>query len=44
MGDLLDPEEDPADELPDIGKRPISRKGDLWLFGGHRLRAPYQPD
>ena len=44
MGDLLDPEEDPADELPDIDKRPISRKGDLWLFGGHRLRAPYQPD
>jgi DNA modification methylase len=37
MDDLIDPEEDPADELPEIGKRPISRKGDLWLLGRHRL-------
>jgi hypothetical protein len=42
MGGLIDPQADPADELPDIDKRPIGRKGDLWLLGRHRLRTPYQ--
>jgi ParB-like chromosome segregation protein Spo0J len=37
MGDLVDPEQDPADELPEIAKTPVSRRGDLWLLGRHRL-------
>jgi DNA modification methylase len=37
MGDLIDPEQDAGDELPDLGKWPISRTGDLWLLGRHRL-------
>ena len=37
MGDLSDPDQDPADEVPEITKNPISRKGDLWLLGPHRL-------
>ena len=37
MGDLIDPEQDPADEQPDIGAVPTSRKGDLWLLSRHRL-------
>ena len=37
MGDLIDPEQDPADEEPAIGMVPVSRVGDLWLLGGHRL-------
>jgi ParB-like chromosome segregation protein Spo0J len=41
IGDLIDPEVDPAQELRDIDKRPISRKGDLWLLARHRLRTPY---
>ncbi|MEA2951832.1 MAG: hypothetical protein QOJ96_1352 [Alphaproteobacteria bacterium] len=35
MGDLVDPEQDPVDELPAIGKEPVSRKGDLWLLDRH---------
>jgi hypothetical protein len=26
-----------ADELPDVGPLPVSRNGDLWLLGPHRL-------
>ena len=37
MGDLIDPEQDPADELPAIEETPISRRGDLWQLGEHRL-------
>jgi DNA modification methylase len=37
MADLVDPEADPADEPPPIAKEPISRAGDLWLLGSHRL-------
>ena len=37
MGDLIDPEQDPADELPVIGGTPISRRGDLWQLGEHHL-------
>lgn len=28
---------DPADELPDVPSVPVSRPGDLWLLGRHRL-------
>jgi DNA modification methylase len=37
MGDLIDPELDPADTFPEIAQIPISRKTDLWLLGRHRL-------
>jgi DNA modification methylase len=37
MGDLIDPEQDPADELPAIAQTPVSRRGDLWQLGNHRL-------
>jgi DNA modification methylase len=37
MGDLVDLERDPADELSEIAKVPVSCRGDLWLLGRHRL-------
>jgi ParB-like chromosome segregation protein Spo0J len=37
MSELVDPEQDPADALPQSSKEPVSREGDLWLLGGHRL-------
>ena len=37
LGDLVDPEIDPADELPAGQDRAISRSGDLWELGPHRL-------
>ena len=37
MGDLVDPEVDPADEPPPLAAKPVSRAGDLWLLGPHRL-------
>lgn len=37
MSDLVDPERDPADEIPTIAERPITQQGDLWVLGNHRL-------
>jgi DNA modification methylase len=38
LAELADTETDPADELPKIAARPVSRKGDLWILGNrHRL-------
>jgi DNA modification methylase len=37
MADLIDPEQDPPDEIVELAKNPISRRGDLWLLGRHRL-------
>ena len=37
LGDLVDPEADPADEVPSLAAEPISRPSDLWLLGPHRL-------
>jgi hypothetical protein len=37
MGDLVDPEQDPLDDLHEIAKKPVSRIGDLWVLGRHRL-------
>lgn len=37
MGDLVDPEQDPADEVPELAPKPSSRRGDLWLLDRHRL-------
>lgn len=37
-GDLMDPEHDSADEMPPVnGTMPVSRTGDLWQLGNHRL-------
>jgi DNA modification methylase len=38
FSDFVDPEVDPADELPDITPALVSGKGDLWMMGQrHRL-------
>jgi hypothetical protein len=37
LGDLLDAETDPADEPPCITKKPVNRRGDVWLLDRHRL-------
>ena len=37
LGDLVDPEQDPLDEVPQIAGKPASRLGDLWQLGDHRL-------
>jgi DNA modification methylase len=39
MGDLIDPEADPADEPPSLAAEPVSRAGDMWLLGRHRLHC-----
>jgi DNA modification methylase len=35
--DLIDPERDPADQLPQIEQIAVSQTGDLWQLGHHRL-------
>lgn len=35
FSDFIDPEADPADELPEIAAAPVSLKGDLWVLGDH---------
>jgi DNA modification methylase len=37
LGDLIDLEQDPADDIPVIQQQPISRPGNLWSLGKHRL-------
>jgi DNA modification methylase len=37
LGDLVDPEQDPIDQVPEIAKVPVSRHGDVWLLDRHRL-------
>ena len=37
MGDLVDPEREPSDELPEVRKIAVSRRGDLWRLKDHRL-------
>jgi DNA modification methylase len=37
LGDLVDSEQDPFDALPEIGQQAVSRSGDLWTLGHHRL-------
>ena len=37
MEDLVDPEHDPSDDLPDVKKIAVSRRGDLWCLNTHRL-------
>ena len=37
LGDLADPEQDPADEVPAAEKHAISQIGDLWELGPHKL-------
>lgn len=39
LGDLSDPENDPADEPPALATEPVSRVGDIWLLGGERHRV-----
>lgn len=37
MGDLVDREDDPADEIPALADNAVSRRGDLWTLAPHRL-------
>jgi DNA modification methylase len=37
MGDLIDPEQDPSDDVPEFTQDPTTRRGDLWLLDRHRL-------
>jgi hypothetical protein len=37
LGDLLDPEHDQADDVPPPQKAAVTRPGDLWELGPHRL-------
>ena len=37
MNDLVDDEQDPADEVPVLATQSVSRIGDLWILGPHRL-------
>ena len=37
LGDFVNRKPDPADQLPEICKEPVSRRGDLWQLGRHRL-------
>jgi DNA modification methylase len=37
MGDLIDNEQDPANEVPPPAGQTVSRIGDLWVLGPHRL-------
>jgi DNA modification methylase len=37
LGDLVDMETDPTDTPPEPAKEAISRRGDLWVLGNHRV-------
>lgn len=37
LGDLVDPEHEPADEIPVLKETAVSRRGDIWILGKHRL-------
>jgi DNA modification methylase len=37
LGDHFDPEQDPADKLPELQPRSVSQPDDLWLLGHHRV-------
>lgn len=37
MVDFVDRESEPADIIPEVEARAVSRIGDLWVLGGHRL-------
>lgn len=39
MGELVDPEHDPADDAPPIAQAAVSRIGDQWRLGDNRLRC-----
>jgi DNA modification methylase len=37
LGDFVDHEHDPADDPYPLAKKAVSRRGDLWILGDHRL-------
>jgi DNA modification methylase len=37
LGDLVDHENEPSDEPPALADQAVSRRGDLWRLGDHRL-------
>lgn len=39
MAVLVDPEQDPGDDVPEIVSNAVSRRGEMWPLGRHRLRC-----
>lgn len=39
LGDLVDPEHEPADDIPALEQTAVSRRGDVWTLGRHRLHC-----
>jgi hypothetical protein len=37
LGDFVDSESEPADEIPNVQADPISRRGDVWILCAHRI-------
>jgi len=37
LSDLVDPEHEPADDIPALEQTAVSRRGDIWTLGKHRL-------
>lgn len=37
FSDRIDPEQDPADKEPDLAEKAVSRAGDRWDLGAHRI-------
>jgi DNA modification methylase len=37
LGDLVDPEHEPADDIPALEQAAVSRRGDVWTLGKHRV-------
>ena len=37
LSNFVDPEGEPAEEIPPICDEAVSRRGDLWHLGDHRL-------
>lgn len=37
LGDLVDPEREPADDIPALKETAVSRRGDVWTLGKHRV-------
>lgn len=37
LGDLVDPEHEPVDDIPALKETAVSRRGDVWMVGKHRV-------
>ncbi|WP_319797358.1 DNA methyltransferase [Nitrobacter sp.] len=37
LADMIQPKQVPEDDVPPLPRNPVTQRGDLWLFGKHRL-------